>query len=311
MITSEGIGGAFVIATPTKCGTTTLEEMCRRHRGGRAYPGLPSFRIMDWEQPRRQHRMALPAPTQGTDWDMADRYMMVRNPYLRYMSMYEYLRAPHNYSKFGAREVQGREWRGLAMGKSSLWAKMAPMRFEQFLFFIAESRLIYNNGRWAKRRGDLSQPFAYRSPWVWLDSLDVSRDLLRMQGRGREVGLIRLEEIWATLGLLKEQYQLRTLSVRPTIHANRTLTYMGNGGGKPGVGVAGREHNSDGIHAVAHAYWGSIKCTARLFRGSNGDAPDGVFRPERVLWVPGCECAACVVGVGKEAVALGYVQAAG
>lgn len=279
VITSDGPVRPFIIATPTKCGTTTLEEMCRRHRGGRAQPGLPSFRIMDWEKPRRQHRMALP-----DGWGNADRYLMVRNPYTRYMSMFEYLRAPHNYSKFGAREIQGREWRGLDMGRWSPAKDKAPLRFEQFLYWLAAERLIYASGRWPNRRGELTEPFAYRSPWVWLDSLTDSRRQLRQQpGKGgRSVQLIRLERIWDELITLKKRYDLRTLSVKASIQANRTLTYVKGGGA---------------------AYWGEVGgCAAGVFNSRSG----GEFRPAAVRSTPGCECAACVVGVAAEATKLGY-----
>lgn len=292
MITSDA---GFVIATPTKCGTTTLEEMCRRHRGGRGGVPRDNFRIMDWELPRRQHRMALPAtcppirhkdaPSErAVNWRDADRYLMVRNPYTRYMSMYEYLRAPHNYSKFGAREIQGREWRGLAMGKSSHCANKAPMTFRQFLHFIAAERKIYASGRWAGRRGDLTDPFAYRSPWVWLDSLTDSLALLRAQPGGAHgtVNLLRVEHFWLAMEGLKDRYDLGDLSVRPTIRANKTLTY------RPGGGIA---------------YWGEIaECAHGVFGYHSGDG----FRPEAVRSEVGCDCAACDVGVADEARALGY-----
>jgi hypothetical protein len=285
MITSENAVRPFVIATPTKCGTTTLEEMCRRHRGGRAQPGLPSFRIMDWEQPRRQHRMALPrndalvardANGKVLDWGDADRYLMVRNPYKRYMSMFEYLRAPHNYSKFGAREIQGREWRGRS--RAGDWSDGPPMDFEQFLKFIAASRVLYGQGRWLKRRGYIADPFAYRSPWVWLDSLTDSQRYLMVQPGDSVVRLLHLEQFWDEMAMLKHTYELKSLSVRPTIRANKTLTYMGN----------------------AADYWGGIKHGRRAF--------DGLGRYKGpVLSVDGCACGACMVRVGDEAAALGYM----
>lgn len=229
MITSDA---GFVIATPTKCGTTTLEEMCRRHRGGRAYPGLPSFRIMDWEQPRRQHRMALPAIGSGdTGWEAwgdYDRYLMVRDPYARYVSVYEYLRAPHNYSKFGAKEIQGRDWRGWKMGRQGVDGY--PLSFVGFLRWLIKARDEYSTARWAKRRGDLFTPFAYRSPWVWLDSLEDSLGAFAAQPGSRQgsVCLIWVENFWPSMAVLRGEYGLRSLSVRPTIHANKTLTYKGS-----------------------------------------------------------------------------------
>lgn len=282
MITSETDGVKnFVIATPTKCGTTTLEEMCRRHGGGRVSRGgveVPSFRIMSWEQPRRQHRMALPS---GDGWGEADRYLMVRNPYLRYMSQYEYLRAPHNYSKFGAAAIQGREWRGWNMGRVGY--KHAPLRFDQFLYFIADARKAYASGRWSKKRGQSTSPVFFRSPWVWLDSLSDSQYYLAMQpGGASAVTLIMLEHFWEAMGELKARYGLKTLSVRPTIRANRTLTYHPSG---------------------ARGYWSGIHCSARVFSVGRGE-----YMGPRDATDPECECAACAIGVADEAIAFGYVQ---
>lgn len=165
-------------------------------------------------------------PPGGDQWPNADRYLMVRSPYARYVSMYEYLRAPHNYSKFGAREVQGKMWRGWEMGRQGL--KSDPLTFEQFLVFVAEQRLKFSDRRWSKRRGDTDSAFAYRSPWVWLDSLDTSARLLAAQPGGGKVTLIWLEQFWASMQWLKLWYGIKSLSVRPTIQANKTLTYVGD-----------------------------------------------------------------------------------
>lgn len=269
MITSEGPRGRFLIATPTKCGTTTLEEMCRRHRGGRAGVPVDTFRIMDWESPRRQHRMSPPL-----GWDDAERYLMVRNPFERYMSMYEYLKAPHNYSKFGAKEIQRSEWRGWLMGREGVRGR--PMDFEQFLWWLADARAEYGSGRWIKRRGSVFEPRAFRSPWVWLDSLTDSLEALRMQGGGGEVTVLRLENFWQEMSWLVETWGLRDVSTRASIRANRTLTYAGGG----------------------RAYYGAT-CSARAW-GVDGE------------WLGGgrvgdCgRCAACAVGATEEAVVLGY-----
>jgi hypothetical protein len=159
-------------------------------------------------------------------WGYADRYLMVRSPYARYVSMYEYLKAPHNYSKFGAREIQGREWRGWGQDRQGL--KHKPLTFEAFLHFIAEQRVVYADRRWSKRRGDLTDAFAYRSPWVWLDSLEDSARLLASQPGGGVVTLIWLERFWEGMATLKERYKMVGLSVKPSIQANKTLTYSGD-----------------------------------------------------------------------------------
>lgn len=268
----------FVIATPTKCGTTTIEEMARRHGGGRVSRGgveVPSFRIATDERPRRQHRMVPPL-----GWENADRYMMVRNPFTRYMSQYEYLRAPHNYSKFGAKEIQGRTWLGWQRGR--VGTNNEPMSFQQFLFFIARCRRTYSEDRWVKRRGPLNAAFAWRSPWIWLEPLDAQWDALRdADGEPDDMGVLRLENFWEEMAFLKDMYGLDTLNVSPTIRANKTLTYAGR---------------------TPQDYWG-FGCVKRVWVGKE-------YRPDRAD-LPCKRCAACKVGVMREAVAMGYGRAEG
>jgi hypothetical protein len=278
MITSDA---GFLIATPTKCGTTTLEEMARRNGGGRVSRGgfeNPSFAIYTGERPRRQHRMALPS---GDQWAAADRYLMVRNPYMRYISMYEYLMHPTNYTKYGSQWLQGKEWGGLPRGRHSPWDYQEPATFQQFLQFIVSERKAYAHGRWARRRGPLDHPFAYRSPWVWLDSLMDSWVALMSQPRvGKiECGYIQLEFIWEHLAGLKDKYGLQDLNVRGSIHANKGLRMRVGG---------------------PRAYWNDVGCARELW------GIDGGFRWRYVQWSSCCDCLACEVGVAKEASFFGY-----
>lgn len=275
MITSENKVRRFVIATPTKCGTTTLEEMCRRHGGGRVSRGgveNPSFRIMTWEQPRRQHRMV---PPEG--WEDADRFFLARNPLSRYPSMYEYLRNPTNYSKFGAREIQGRTWGGLGAGRKSPYDEEFPMTFEEFLWFIAYAREDYNRGRWLRRRGAPHLPSHYRSPWVWLDPLHESRrKFFNTLGSPQRKDTIFLETLWDDLDAIKKRYRLDDLSTRRSIHANRTLTYQ----------------------MPTRDYWNST-CVSAGWRGEEWSAVRASTRA--------CgDCGGCAVGVVGEAARLGY-----
>jgi hypothetical protein len=297
MITSDTKGGRFVIATPTKCGTTTLEELARRHRGGRAGKPLNSFRIMDWESPRRQHRMALPSHLVRGYWGTADRYMMVRNPWARYVSQYHYLKNPTNYSKTMAKEIQGREWGGKHTGRA--WFDEDPLSFGEFLELVAEFRKVYSNKRWTKRRGELTDPAFYRSPWVWLDSqVDSLTYLGKQPGSelGQGVRVLRLENIWGELRTLKERYGLDALYLKESIHANRTLTY-GEGKGKPG-GLGGYE--------PWRAYYGLEfnMCSESFNSVAFGTCTYAGY------WVAGA-CPACQVGIAKEAVQLGYAGGLG
>lgn len=234
---------------------------------------VPSFRIATDEQPRRQHRMVPPV-----GWEDVDRYIMVRNPFTRYMSQYEYLRAPHNYSKFGAREIQGRMWPGWDKGRVGV--NSDPLSFQGFLFFIARARREFLQRRWVARRGPLHHPFAWRSPWIWLDPLDKQEAVLDgCSGRGLgTVRRLRLENFWEDMEYLKRRYALETLSVKRSILANKTLTYKGG----------------------PHQYWG-FGCTKRVFDQENG------FSLGRAEAFECGRCAACSVGVIREARSLGYV----
>ncbi len=293
MITSsEG----FLIATPTKCATTTLEAVARRHM--RQYPAdADSFRIMDWDSPRRQHRMALPPAVHGEDieaefegeeiiapqqsaveeWGYVHRYLFTRNPFTRYMSMYTYLSAPQNYSQWGARYIQGREWGGHDDRKVIDQPKMS---FEEFLIWLAQEREMDEE---LNNRGDITTGRAYRSPWVWTDSLTTSLALLRSQpGVGEVEGLLRMERIWDALDMLDEWYGIG-LDLSP-IHANRSTAY-GDSGAVPG----------------SLGFWGGMRCTRRAF---NGYKYTGRVRPTDAR----CGCGACRIGVAAEAEALGYVS---
>lgn len=291
VITSTNGRGALIIATPTKCATTTLEAVARRNMRG-AHPDL--FRVMDWDRPRRQHRMALP-PQREDDpvWASAERFLFVRNPYRRYMSIYTYLSAPQNYSQWGARQIQGREWGGHDESKVINDSKMS---FRRFLKFLANQRISAENAadnrtnQHSKPRPDFLTGAAYKSPWVWTDSLTQSRDMLRDQprvGNGLRqkprVKLLRMETLWKDLEELSDIYGWGgRVNLDPTIHANRSTAY----------GERGPDPSSK-------KFWGGIEHARGVFDGS-------LFLPEEVVWEEGCSCAACLIGVAGEAVTLGY-----
>jgi hypothetical protein len=301
MITSED---NFILATPTKCGTTTLEAIARRHM--RNNVDCDDFRIMDWDSPRRQHRMALPPLmghndmevkhegemilTPGTPdingWGGVDRYLFVRNPFTRYMSVYTYLRAPANYSQWGAKAVQGSEWPGIG---TSAWSEEDPMLFEEFLFWLSDMRRQKD-----RERPPFTSGAAYRSPWVWTDSLTMSLDMLTCQpGEAEgEVSLVRLErinevaDVEGSLAWLLANHGLDGEVQIGGIHANRTTGY--------GAGSANTRASSD-------EFWGGIKCTRKAQFNAWDGAASGVKEKGQD------HCGACAVGVVAEADALGYL----
>lgn len=265
-----------IIATPTKCATTTMEAVARRHmRRAEQIEGVDSgwLRLMDWDSPRRQHRMALPPNRGAENWAEADRWLLVRNPYKRYMSVYEYLRSPQNYSQWGARWVQGREWPGLADGP---WRKLKPMTFKVFLGWLADQR---ENG---PERPDWTEGGAYRSPWVWTDSLDDSKWFLQHAHGGKrraKVHRLRNERLFPELSALLKDYGVPVTADRHglgvflgEVHSNRTT--------HPFLGSAQEE-------------WGRVGCEDSLVSGLGGDLCG--------------DCAACQIGVADEAWRVGYV----
>lgn len=201
MIISEAT--KTLIATPTKCGTTTLEAVARRSE--REGDGAV-LRVLDEPDPndtrRRQHRMCPPPGKE--DWT---RLLLVRNPYDRLTSIYEYLRAPANYSQWGARRVQGREWPGERGALSH-----PPMSFRKFLFWLEleHATLAEDFRDWGASR-------SYRSPWVWTDTL---KDSWRFWSRDGdvEVGLLRLENLWEDLAAWLGE---GVVNMKP-LHSNRS-----------------------------------------------------------------------------------------
>lgn len=287
MITSRG---NFIIATPTKCGTTTLEEMARRHAGGRISRGgvwQEDFRIMDWEHPRRQHRMALPPQRDGDrPWGDVQRCIVVRNPYLRYLSMYMYLREARNFSQWGAREVQGSAWPGPMAQR----LHHEPMAFETFLHWLADRRADARARRVVRQRGDLRTGRAYRSPWVWLDPLPSSVVALASQP-GSQAGvvvLLKLEALEQDLGAVLKRSGVSVAAGRGGsvvgIRANRTMSLAGAGGDSAaGEGWA----------------WGGVRHGRHVFDHM------GAFQGPCEV-VDGCTCGACVILAAEEARFLGY-----
>lgn len=272
----------FLIATPTKCATTTLEVMAKRNMR-RPQRKVNQFRIVDWEPgPRRQHRMALPthegwAGDPDMDFAGLDRYMMVRNPYARLVSLYDYLRAERNYSQWGAREICGDQWAAPKRLRRKV-REGPPLTFEEFLLWLAHQRDVHRSPRSVRVRGPVSLGRAYRSPWLWSDSLLDSWGFLYGQGGyARNSGILQMERLPEVIDYLCDAYQINMS--RKILHSNKNVMRPS---GPP------------------RDYWRSIECTRRLY------TKGGDFRPEEVRITAGCECAACIVGVANEAYFFGY-----
>ena len=177
--------GRWFIATPTKTGTHTLEAIASR-------PANADYLELAGPPPgdhrRRMHRMA-PDPT----WSGYRGCLLVRNPWSRWVSVYEYLRAPKFYAQWGAREVQGRTWGGTK--NPAVLARLGnPMTFEDFLTWMLRQRAEHYTPKALARRGSAATSMAYRSPWIWTDSLTVSRRLVAAN-LGEPPTLIHLEQM--------------------------------------------------------------------------------------------------------------------
>lgn len=299
--------GQYIIATPTKCGMTTLKEMARRHAGGRHAPAVPNFRQANWEEPSRDHRMSIPLDGEN-GWGTADRWMLVRHPFARWVSIYEYLRLARNYSQWNARRIQGWAWPNNESHHNP-WRFQEPMNYGEFLNMIVQERAALFTQKAFKRRGYFTEARAYRSPWIWTDTLWESYNFLRDQPtrgllgphRGGpawegEIQLLHVETLWDDLENLVERYGLYSppLSLRRSIHANRTTFRHLDGYPVPAV---------KGDADYWRAYYGPRfgLCT-----------PDGEFQCRAASGAPGAspedECAVCRLQMHAEAAVLGYLH---
>jgi hypothetical protein len=172
--------GRFFVATPTKTGTHSLEAIASRPVNREK---LQLADATPGDSRRRMHRMA-PDPS----WLGYQGHLLVRNPWSRWVSVYEYLRAPKFYAQWGARVVQGTDWGGKDPEVRKTLGP--PMTFADFLTWMRTQRAEHYTLAALRRRGPANLSTAYRSPWVWLDSLAVSRELLNINLNG--VGPARL-----------------------------------------------------------------------------------------------------------------------
>lgn len=84
----------IVIATPTKCGKTTIESMVRRSMTADISRNLEVVRP-------GQHRLDCPEQARGYV-----RYMMVRDPWRRLLSQWSFLANPKSKGEHRAKEIQ-------------------------------------------------------------------------------------------------------------------------------------------------------------------------------------------------------------
>ena len=158
--------GEFLIGTPTKCGTHTLEAVAKRAERRGLGSQLCIAGPIAPDTSRRQHHMYVPA-----EWAQYRRLLLVRNPYDRAVSLYEWLRDPAWYTQWGAKYVQRGEHPNAEPGDPR-----PAMNFNQFANWFRNTKQINiaTEGR-ALSKGhvmrNLQGTADYRSPWIFTDSL--------------------------------------------------------------------------------------------------------------------------------------------
>lgn len=116
------VGDGFVIATPTKCGTHSWEALAR---------AVPSMELI-----RPQHLMVVPE-----EYEDHDRYIVVRDPYERLISMWSFICHSTNRTQWGAKETRG-------------------MGLNEWLHWFLPRQAAADEQGWQ-----------FRSPWVWTKTL--------------------------------------------------------------------------------------------------------------------------------------------
>jgi hypothetical protein len=150
----------FIIATPTKTGTTSLVAMTQHYL---RHGGNPDVLRPVRGEPMTKHRMA-PPPGCG----LYTRIMITRNPRARLVSMYEWLR---------------RKPRDEAIGRAILRAEAGGDRRAGWLemldiFGREQSRVDY----WALR----PRKWGGARPYMWVDSTDTLRKVMRGRLHGQD-----------------------------------------------------------------------------------------------------------------------------
>lgn len=138
----------FIIACPTKTGTTSMNGMVKSwlRSGGSSYvlnvvSGLSSTK----------HRIAPPPGMESFD-----RYMLVRDPHIRMVSMYEWLRRKPQDEPIGRMILEAEERHGRRHGGAAGW-----MRLLEAIALIRESNGYFADGQ---------RKFHGVRPFMWTDT---------------------------------------------------------------------------------------------------------------------------------------------
>ena len=147
--------GKFVLATPSKCGTHSFKALANATTG------------MQWIN--TMHLMEVPE-----EYSDLDRILIVRDPYDRLVSIYNFLL--HNRSQWGSNAIQG-------------------MSFDEFVEWFGGQRGLHLTDPRATSR---------RAPWLWLWSCSENERIFLPDT------FWHLEDADECLKWLIEEYSLRT-----------------------------------------------------------------------------------------------------
>lgn len=164
------VGPGFVIGTPTKCGTHSWEALAK---------AVPSMDLI-----RPQHLMDPP-----DEYKQYDRYIIVRDPYERLVSMWSFICHSPNRTQWGAKET-----RGMSLTDWLRW----------FL---------------PRQREASERTWQFRSPWVWTKTMSECADRLRVGNL-----FLRIEEADEDMRAMIKEYRLEVPERRQRegmYHSNR------------------------------------------------------------------------------------------
>lgn len=174
----------FIVGLPTKCGTNSMRNMAIAHARGSSRKKDELHEIKEL-----RHRMDVP---EGCE-DYA-RAIIIRNPFSRIVSMYEYLR--RNTWEWKYKDIM--EW-------EDKWGRRRA--FTQFLHMLIDEQVLAAEKTYGARKVHGKRPF------IWTDTMSQLARFLGAQEAGvefmwpeAEVRLLRLEDLASEWhGFLKEQ----------------------------------------------------------------------------------------------------------
>ena len=150
----------FIVGLPTKCGTNSMRNMAINYnKRGTHWDEL-------YEIKELRHRMDIPV-----EYEHYTRAIVVRNPFARVVSMYEYLRR-HSW-EWKNKDILEAESR---LGRRKAWTWFLNMLVDEQV--IAAEKDAIGDGYWRRKVHG-------RRPYIWTDTMS---QLMRFMG-GSEPGV--------------------------------------------------------------------------------------------------------------------------